>query len=357
MAVLTFRARHEYGGGFTLDAEFETSARATALFGPSGSGKTSVVESIAGMRRCNGTKVVIDGRCVEDADVGLHVPIEARAVGAVFQDLLLFPHFDVARNLRYGMRRVSNAGAEVSFERLVKVLELEAILSRPVRTLSGGERQRVALGRALLSRPRLLVMDEPLGALDERLKIRILAYLERALSEWDIPALFVSHGQADVRRLAEWVVLMEGGRVIGAGPPETALAAPGAMSLKNDSRPMNLLRVENLREDAGRWFGNVGGRRLQLPAPDRVGATSLYVEIPPESVLLSREDVPGISARNHLLGTIREVVAAGGACFVGIDVGQILWAEVTPATVTELGLVKGADVYCLIKTQSLRIVD
>ncbi len=356
MAVLTFDARQAYPGGFALDAAFETSARVTALFGPSGSGKTSVVETISGMRGCARQRVTLAGHCVADSERNIDLAPEARAVGAVYQDLLLFPHMDVARNLKFGIKRGDGPGPEVAFDRLVDVLELRSLLHQKVTTLSGGERQRVALGRALLSRPRLLVMDEPLGALDERLKLRILGYLERALAEWSVPALFVSHSPAEVRRLAQWVVLMDGGRVAGAGAPDEVLAAPQVMALKNDSRPMNLLRLTGVREEAGRWLGDLGGQRLHLPEMGGAPGADWFVEIPPDAILLSREDVSGISARNHLRGTVCEIVTAGGACFVGVDVGQILWAELTPGAVAELGLAKGVTAYCLVKTQSLRVV-
>ncbi len=357
MAVLMLEARHQFAGGFELDAAFETSAQITALFGPSGSGKTSIVETISGMRRCGHAVIRVGDFSVCNTAGGLDLPPESRSVGAVFQDLLLFPHLDVTRNLRYGMRSSRAAGPEIPFDRLVHVLELEPLLRRPVRALSGGERQRVALGRALLSRPRLLVMDEPLGSLDERLKLRILGYLERALAEWAVPALFVSHVPAEVRRLAQWVILMDRGRVVGAGPPEEVLAAPGVMALKHDSRPMNLLRVARVRETGGRWRGDVGTQSLQLPELKSTPADEVFVEVPPESILLSREDLPGVSARNHLRGVVREIVAAGGACFVGVDVGQVVWVELTPAAVAELELARGATVYCLIKTQSLRVLD
>ena len=357
MAVLTFEARHRYPGGFALDAVFETSAQVTAIFGASGSGKTSVVEAISGMRRCDHAKIRIGDTDICDTGEQFHVAPEARAVGAVFQDLLLFPHLNASRNLRYGARRALTDGPKVSFDRLVKVLELEPLLKRPVRTLSGGERQRVALGRALLSRPRLLVMDEPLVALDERLKLRVLGYLERALAEWSVPALFVTHGPAEVRRLAQWVVLMERGRVIGSGTPEQVLAAPGVMALKNDSRPMNLVRVSNVRETAGKWLGDIGSQTIQLPEMERAPSEDVFVEAPPESVLLSRDEVVGISARNRLRGVVREIVSAGGACFVGVDVGQVIWADLTPSAVTELELARGSAVYCLIKTQSLRVIE
>jgi molybdate transport system ATP-binding protein len=149
---------------------------------------------------------------------------------------------------------------------------------------------------------------------------------------------------------------MDKGHVTDSGEPEAVLAGPGVMALKNDSRPMNLLRMAQLREEGERRFGDVGGQWLQLPGEAPALGEEVFVEIPPESILLSREDVPGISARNHLRGTVRQIVVVGGASFVGVDVGQMLWAELTPGAVDELGLAKGVPVFCLIKTQSLRIV-
>lgn len=357
MTALSFEATLAYPGGFTVDAFFETDASVTALFGPSGSGKTSVVEIIGGARRPQHGRVAVRDMVVFDAANHIDIPPERRGVGAVFQDLLLFPHLNAEKNLRYGLRRRHTLGPAVDFDRVVAVLELGGLLRRPVGVLSGGERQRVALGRALLSRPRLLVMDEPLAALDERLKLRILGYLERALEEWAIPAVFVSHGQAEVRRLADRVIVMDAGKVVTAGTPDEALATPGVMALKNTSGPMNLLRVARVREQEGRWYGEVNGQQIQLPPAEGTHGGELYVQFAPDSVLLSRDDVPLISARNHLHGTVRQMMELPEGCFVGIDVGQVIWAEVTPSAVAELGLEKGRDVYCLIKTHSLRLVE
>jgi len=354
VSALTFEARHWYPGGFSIDARFETTARVTALFGPSGSGKSSVIEMIAGLRRPDKGFIAAGDHVLFDSTTSLDVPPEARGIGVVFQDQLLFPHKNAEQNLRYGMRRAHDDGPEIRFERVCEVLELDALRDRPVRALSGGEKQRVALGRALLSRPRVLLMDEALTALDDRLKLRILGYLERVVQEWKLPAVFVSHAQAEVRRLADYVVVMDSGRVVAAGSPEEALAAPGAMTMRDASGPMNVLRVGNLREEAGRWSGDVGGQRIVLPAMEAAPKGDVYVQVSPEAVLLSREDIAGVSARNHLRGVVRSVIEIGGTCFVAVDAGQIVWAEVTPAAVKELGLTNGAPVFCLIKTHSLR---
>jgi len=357
VSALTFEARHWYPGGFSLDARFETNARVTALFGPSGSGKSSVIEMIAGLRAPDKGYIAAAGETLFDSSTALNLPPEARGVGVVFQDLLLFPHKNAEQNLRYGMRRARGESPEIRFERVSEVLELDALLDRPIAALSGGERQRVALGRALLSRPRVLLMDEPLAALDDRLKLRVLAYVERIVEEWAVPVVYVSHSQAEVRRLAEHVIVMDGGRMVASGPPADALATRGAMQLKNASGTMNVLRVSDLREEAGRWTGDVGGQRIVLPAMASAPRAEVYVQVSPEAVLLTREDVHGVSARNHLRGTVRNIVEVGATCCVAVDVGQIIWAEVTQAAITELGLKNGSPLFCLIKTHSLRVLE
>jgi len=355
--MLRVDLRHDYGA-FALRAGFETEALVTAVFGPSGSGKTTIIEAIAGTRRVGGGRIRLDDTTWFDSESKVCVPANARGVGVVFQDQLLFPHMSVSRNLRYGLRNAAADGRpRVELDRVVELLELGPVLQRRPGGLSGGERQRVALGRALLSRPRLLLMDEPLTALDDRLKMRILGYLDSALEAWAIPTVFVSHSQAEVRRLAQRVVLMDGGRVVSAGPPEETLAAPEAMGLKDRAGPMNLLRLDGVYGSEGRLMGTVAGQTLHLPPTESAPAGEVYVQFAPDTVLLSREDLARVSARNHLRGVVRHVAAIGDACFVGVDIGQIVWAEVTPGAVAELGLVEGAEVFCLIKTHSLRVVS
>lgn len=354
--MLEFACNHTYPDGFTLGLSFIATDPVVAVFGPSGSGKTSILEMVAGLRRPTSGRVVLDGETVYDSEAGVAHPIHTRRIGMVFQDHLLFPHMTVERNLLYARRwnRAEQTGAE--FDRVVSVLELAALLNRFPASLSGGESQRVALGRAMLSHPRLLLMDEPLAAIDDALKIRVLDYLDRVVHEWNVPAIFVSHSQTEVRRFAQTVVAVANGRLIAQGTPERALASPGALQLKDASGPVNLLRLEELHESDGHWSGIVGDQRIHLPTAPPPKAANVYVHFLPETVLLSPTDVPMVSARNHLTGTVRRVLSHGSTVFVAVDVGQIIWSEVTPGAVEELGIRNGGPVTCLIKTHSLHII-
>jgi molybdate transport system ATP-binding protein len=200
-------------GTFTLEIHERIEARVVALFGPSGAGKTSVLESIAGLRTPERGVVRIGTRTLFDSSARVDLPPHERRVGYVPQDLALFPHMNVRRNMLYG----AEGGGEPQFDQVVGMLELGAMLERDVTVLSGGERQRVALGRALMASPALLLLDEPLAALDRALRGRILPYLERIRDELAIPMLYVSHAEEEVRAMADWVVTLDAGRVQGSG--------------------------------------------------------------------------------------------------------------------------------------------
>ena len=200
-------------GGFVLEMRERIDARVVALFGPSGAGKTTVLESIAGLRRPRRGVIRIGERTLFDAEAGVDVPCHRRRVGYLPQDLALFPHMNVRRNILYGAE--SGPGGEI--EHVVALLELGPLLDRGVAGLSGGERQRVALARALAASPALLLLDEPLAALDATLRSRILPYLERIRDDLAIPMLYVSHAEAEVRALADWVVVLDAGRVARSG--------------------------------------------------------------------------------------------------------------------------------------------
>ena len=234
MSRLFFHCEHRYPGGFRLDAAFELEEGVTALFGPSGCGKSTILAIIAGVLRPERGMVRLGDRVLIDTGRGIDVPPEKRRVGIVFQDHLLFPHLSVEGNLRFGLKR--GASRAIDFGRVVDVLELHGMLRRSPQTLSGGERQRVALGRALLRGPELLLMDEPLAALDAKLKDQILRSLAPSFAEWRIPTLFVSHDPADTRRIASRIIVMDGGRVerIEEEPMSRETGVPGAEKMTRE---------------------------------------------------------------------------------------------------------------------------
>jgi molybdate transport system ATP-binding protein len=204
-------------GEFSLQAAFESQGRVTGLFGASGSGKTSLVNMIAGLLRPDRGTISIDGEVMDDTDKDVHLPAWRRRIGYVFQDARLFPHLDVAQNLDYGRRMNRVADDPAQRQRVIELLDIGHLLDRRPGKLSGGERQRVALGRALLSKPRLLLLDEPLGALDEGRRAEILPYLVRLRDEARIPMVYVSHDPAELRQLATQIVLLKNGRVTSFG--------------------------------------------------------------------------------------------------------------------------------------------
>ena len=355
MNGLTFQATHEYPSGFRLDVRFEAGRGVTGLFGPSGSGKSTILAILSGAVRPASGRICLGDRTLLDTDRGGCVPPEKRHLGVVFQDHLLFPHLTIRGNLRYGLRRQSLR--QVEFPRLVELLELGRLLDRYPNSLSGGERQRAALGRAILASPELLLMDEALTALDAPLKERILDYLERIIGEWHIPTIFVSHNQADVRRLADQVIVMTAGRVVDAGPTATCLDRAVISGMQSHPGPVNLVRIAELVRRGSHWEGCLGVLPFYLPGDLEIPGNSAWIQFQPSDVTLSRAAVDGISIRNQVPGLVRDLVACDGRVFVAVDAGQLIWAEITADAARELALVSGAATVCLIKARALKVVQ
>jgi molybdate transport system ATP-binding protein len=354
---LEVRCRHRFDGGFEADFDFISEHPTTALFGPSGAGKTSLLMMIAGFALPDAGRIAWGDHLLLDTSTGTNVPPEERRLGVVFQDQRLFPHLTVEANLRFGGRRQGTSLDEAAFARMVSVLELDALLQRTPRALSGGEKQRVALGRALMSSPDLLLLDEPVAAVDEPHRDTILSYVGRVVHEWRVPMLYVSHHRSEVQRLADWVIAVSAGRVAEQGPPDRVLGAGAVVAA---GEPVNLLRLSDAATDgADNWFGIIAEQdiRLRLPAGSAPAKGPLFVEFAASDVMLARGDTAGLSARNRLPARVAELVPRSGRVFVALLVGeQRLWAEVTDDAVRELDLAPGVEVTCLIKSAALRVV-
>ena len=357
--TLTVTLRHSRPG-FTLDAAFEAPPGVTALFGPSGSGKTSVVNAVAGLLRPEAGRVVLDGQTLLDTATGTHLPPHKRRLGYVFQEGRLFPHLTIAGNLDYGRRFSGHPADPVETGRVVELLGIGPLLTRRPGTLSGGEKQRVAIGRALLSRPRMLLMDEPLASLDAARKEEILPYLERLRDETALPILYVSHAMGEVARLATTLVVMEAGRVLRAGPVADVLADPDALGLFGPREVGAVLaaRVVAHHEDGLSELAISGGT-LFLPRVAAAPGEELRVRVPASDVMLALDPPSRISAQNVLPVTVDEVSygRTGGAMVRLISGEDRLLARLTARSVAQLGLEAGTACHAVLKAVAVARVD
>jgi molybdate transport system ATP-binding protein len=325
---------------FPLSVRAALPADTVAVLGPSGSGKTSLLETIAGLR-------------ILDTAAGLSLPPERRRIGYVPQDACLFPHLDVRGNVRFGMAK---GGREELFDEAVSILEVAPLLDRFPATLSGGERQRVALARALATDPRLLLLDEPLAAVDAALRGRILPYLLRVRENLGIPFLYVTHNAGEARAAAEAALVLREGSIAFAGTPEDALAA---MTREDpDARFDNILAgTLEARETTGETGSLAVGRaRFAVPLTDegRPARDAVY-SVAPEDVLVSTQRLDGVSARNIVQGQVLSVEPAGHGVWVRIHAGGLEWtARLTKTASDELGLAPGRSAWVAVKTHAFR---
>ncbi|WGV16092.1 molybdenum ABC transporter ATP-binding protein [Fuscovulum ytuae] len=342
-------------GGFALEVDFTAPPGVTALFGRSGSGKSTVVNAVAGLLRPERGRIVVDGEVVLDSGAGRMLPAHRRRMGYVFQDGRLFPHLTVRQNLLYG-RWFAPKGAGVPLDRIVDLLGIGTLLERRPGGLSGGEKQRVAIGRAILSNPRLLLMDEPLAALDEARKAEILPYLERLRDELSLPILYVSHSVAEVARLATTVVLLEAGRVVTAGAVGDVLADPAiapVMGLREAGAVLTA-RLVAQEEDGLTRLDHAGGA-IFLPRVMAPAGTEIRLRILARDVMLAVERPSGISALNILAGVVEEVRAGDGpGAMVRLRVGdEALLARITQRSARMLDLAPGRAVFAVLKAVSV----
>jgi len=344
-------------GTFRLEAAFSAEARVVALFGRSGAGKSTLVNAIAGLVRPERGRIVVDGRTLFDAGLGIDLPPEARRVGYVFQDALLFPHLSVAANLAYGERLTRAADRYIERDRVVSLLGLAPFLDRRPASLSGGERQRVAIGRALLASPRLLLLDEPLASLDAQRKGEILDYIERLRDELRVPVVYVSHAVEEVVRLADQVVVIASGRVAAQGSPVEALSRPGVAALASDDGEAAVLeaRVAGRDKRYGLAILAFDGGELVVPDLGTAAGQSLRVRILARDVSLALERPTRVSIQNVLEARIESIGQTKDASVdVTLRVGaSALISRITRKACEELALAPGSRVYAMVKAVSL----
>ncbi|TFY96567.1 molybdenum ABC transporter ATP-binding protein [Ramlibacter rhizophilus] len=350
----------ERAGGFRLDIALDLPATGiTALFGPSGCGKTTVLRCVAGLERAREAHVEIAGQCWQDSTRGHFMPTWQRPLGYVFQESSLFPHLDVQRNLTYGMRR--RGGSAQALDEAVDLLGIGPLLPRRIESLSGGERQRVAIARALATQPRLLLLDEPLSALDAARRQEVLPWLERLRDQARIPMLYVSHSSDEVARLADTLALVEDGRVHACGPVARVLEH-ASDALREDAGVLLHGQVESV--DAAWHLACIrfGGGQLWLPDPGRPPGQAVRVRVLARDVSIALSAPEGTSVQNLLpavVERIEPVAYQAAQVLVHLRCGQVaeggaaLLARITARATHQLGLAAGLRVWAQVKAAAL----
>ena len=344
--------QHSYPG-FALGVDLTLPSRGvTAIFGPSGCGKTTLLRCIAGLeRRANGYLCVGDEVWQDDTKRSF-VPVHQRSLGYVFQDASLFAHLSVSQNLNYGMQRVPTALRRVSLGQSIELLGIAHLLQRRPDALSGGERQRVAIARALASSPRILLLDEPLAALDSARKAEVLPYLEKLHSELDIPVLYVSHAIDEVARLADHLVLMEAGKVVASGHAEDLLTRLDLSLAHGDTAGAVLTLTLSQHDEQDHLSTAIfNGGLLSLPIQNKTIGQSLRIRVQARDVSLTLQQQSGTSILNILSATVRAIAPdSPGQVIVSLDVGGCaLLARITERSARTLALEPGLKLYAQIK--------
>jgi molybdate transport system ATP-binding protein len=337
---------------FTLTADFSISGERVGVFGVSGSGKSTLVSILAGLLKPDSGEIVLDGECLFSSSHGINIRPERRRIAMVFQQHCLFPHLNVRNNLLYGFRRCPAEFRTIDFNALVAVLKLDGLLERGVTNLSGGEKQRVALGRAILANPRLLLMDEPLSALDDSLRFQIIPYLKSVSEQFGIPYLFISHSLVEMRLMTDTVLAFEKGVMTGQTSSEQL--ARNRMG-QSSAGYINLLKLGRPSESAGLFAYSWGAGQLFLSSgSDR--DTSM-AELSSKDIMLFKKHPEAISARNLLQCSVRSLFSSGGKIGVELEcVGNTMIAEVVQDAINELAITPGSTVYAAVKASAFRML-
>ena len=368
---LSFDIRIRFGQ-FSLTAAGETGKGITAVFGPSGSGKTTLLNCLAGVVKPDKGTIVVGGDTLFCSTRNVNLPPEKRRIGYVFQDATLFPHLTGMKNILYGYDLLPSSRKVIRPEQVISLLEIETVLKRRPESMSGGDRSRVAMARALLTSPRLLLLDEPLVSLDFKLKGKILPYIERINSTFDIPVLYVSHDISEVLYLADDTLVLQEGKLIGRGDPQSILGDSAVLSLAGASHIENIFPARIISRSSDTGLATVKTENLQMTfwskeLPQRENATVL-LGLKAAEIVLSTTRPEAVSVRNVLPARVERIEETGGRVIVRVEVvkepeggtrpgeGKKLIAEITAPAAEELGLAPGKTVFLLVKARSIRLM-
>ncbi|MCZ4353003.1 molybdenum ABC transporter ATP-binding protein [Roseovarius aestuarii] len=356
---LSVDIRHGFDD-FSLEADFEAGAGVTALFGPSGAGKSTIAAAICGLLTPNAGRITLDGQVLFDSASGICVPVHRRRIGVVFQDGRLFPHLDVASNLAFGARYAPDTESAQDAGAIARMLGIEGLMLRRPGTLSGGEKQRVAMARALLMRPRLLIMDEPLAALDGPRKDEILPYLERLRDAGSVPIIYVSHAVAEIARLANQMVVLRGGRVMRTGDVTEVLADPAMVPMIGVREAGAVLHARVAGVEAGGLTQlAISGGILRVPGAGMSKGQPIRIRILAQDVLIALEHPQGMSSRNILPAVVEGLHRGDGpGVAVALRLGDDrLLARITADAADELNLRPGLSCFAILKATAVARAD
>jgi molybdate transport system ATP-binding protein len=329
-----------------------------ALFGPSGAGKSTLAHIIAGLIPLQNGYIRLDGQTLSDSALGIHLKPEHRGIGYVFQDARLFPHLSVSGNLHFASKRVGTRAVYVSYDEVVSLLGLETLLARRVHTLSGGERQRVALARALLLQPRMLILDEPLAAIDTPRRAEVLPFLVRLRDRFSIPMLYVSHQYEEVLQLASYLALIDEGKILAAGHLSQLSQLQALQKYIGQEAIGSVLDAVVDAVDEGSNLASValGEQRLRFYLPNSVQGQRIRIHVLARDVIISTQAPTGLSVRNAILCTLTQLHdEAPDSVIATLQFGQTaLLSRITRSAVYDLQLKVGASVWALVKAASLR---
>lgn len=342
---------------FQLCASLLLDAPTTGLYGPSGSGKTTLLDCISGLKKPDRGQIIRNGRVLFSSIKEIFLAPEKRRIGYVSQDEWLFPHLIVRENLNYGYDLLSSKHRRFSFQHVVELLELGSLLDTYPKFLSGGERRRVALGRAILTSPEFLLLDEPLVGLDQGLKGKIVRYLNYIRNDLQIPMIYVSHSLSEVLELTDEIVVIDRGRIVANGSFLSLMSKPDLLPLFDRQGIENIIRVrvEVSADLSGFCSVKLEQHTLKIPKCSIEQGQFLLIGIHADDIIISLERPIGMSIRNVITGQIIQIIERDSIGWIHVDIGQRILIKVTLQAIVDLGLHINQSVFCLIKTHSIRI--